>query len=196
MSYQSETELIAVNEMLRNCGVAPVDTLEGNLRNDVEQAQFALSSVLRSVAVEYQYFNVYRNVELTPDGSGRIATSGVVYDVELVNSATKVVPRGNYLYNLTDNTDDFGTEPVKADVLYYISLADMPEVVRQYVIASASLRLYQRLFAQGEMTQFLLHDMERARLMLQRYEMEAGDLNMLHHPDVLRTWNDTRRGGF
>ena len=191
----------AINEILTSVGINTVASLDDPQRQDVIAAEQTLDEVLKHIATQDNFFNRYGKVEFDPDTNGFLLLPEDVYDVEYTESQDiqvliKYNPTANdyCVFNLTDKTFVWD-DSVVLDVTYYLTFEDLPEVVKRYVIASTARKLYLKLFGPSTHLQILAADEKIAYDILQRWEFDSGDYNMLNSPDVSRIWNTPRRMG-
>tara|TARA_R110000751_G_scaffold104383_1_gene199853 strand:+ start:68 stop:667 length:600 start_codon:yes stop_codon:yes gene_type:complete len=189
-----QTELDSVNEVLSLVGLGQIADLTAPLRQDALQASSTLSEGLMEIATTRNYYNRYEDITLTRDIDNKIPIPEDVYDVELRNSNKQVVIRDNFLYNLTDNTYVFSSNP-KADITYYLQFVELPEVVKRYLTMKTARKLYLKLFGVSPHLQALAVEERMAYDTWQRWEDESGDLNLFNHGDVHNIWYSTRQGG-
>jgi len=153
------TRLDAVNQMLLYSGESIVSDLEGQSGVDTSIAEFLLDSKTN----DYQERGLASNqrVEQTvAAASGTIklrqdASSVVVLDPPTavtepsVGSICRIVTRGGYLYNITDDTNVFDTDRT-FDLHYTLVIAwvDMDTPVQKAIVMQAA-REYQ-MMSQGD----------------------------------------------
>jgi hypothetical protein len=189
-----QTELDSVNEVLSLVGLGQIADLTAPLRQDALQASSTLSEGLMEIATTRNYYNRYEDITLTRDTDDKIPIAANVYDVELRNSNKQVVIKNDLLYNLTDNTFVFPSNP-KADITYYLQFVELPEVVKRYLTMKTARKLYLKLFGVSPHLQALAMEEKMAYDVWQRWEDESGDLNMFGHADVHNIWYGSRQGG-
>ncbi len=153
------TRLDAVNQMLLYSGESIVSDLEGQSGVDTSIAEFLLDSK----TADYQERGLASNQRIeqtTPSANGTIkvrqdASSVVVLDPPkavtepMVGELCRIVTRGGYLYNITDDTNLFDT--TKTFDLHYtlvINWVDMDTPVQKAIVMQAS-REYQ-MMSQGD----------------------------------------------
>ena len=98
------TKLDAINEIIGAMGEAPVDTLEDNENVDVMNALRMLEAGLKEIQVNGWTFNTINDFVLTPDED----TKHILWDNTILHiqfSEKRIVrKRGDYLYDVTNNT--------------------------------------------------------------------------------------------
>ena len=151
------TRLDAVNQMLLYAGEMVVSDLSGDSGIDTSIAEFLLDSKTQ----DYQQRGLAENqllVQISPAGDGRIKIRTDALDVNMTNPPAavtqpqvgmpcRVVTRGGYLYNLTDDTDIFPySDDQKYNLLYILLMdwADMSTPIQKAVTMQAA-REYQMM---------------------------------------------------
>lgn len=151
------TRLDAINQMLLYAGEMVVSDLEGDSGIDTSIAEFLLDSKTQ----DYQQRGLAENqmvIQVTPDPDGRIKIRTDALDVNMINPpqavteplvgmSSRVVSRGGYLYNLTDDTDIFDSNEGRTYDLGYIvemDWEDMTTSIQKAVTMQAS-REYQMM---------------------------------------------------
>lgn len=189
------TRIDAINQALTYIGVNTVASLDDPVRQDVIATEQTLDEVLKHVATQSNFHNVYEEVTLTPDSEGFIYVSDDIYNVELVDdAATQVIIKGDRVYNITDKTFVFNS-PTKFEVQYYLDFDDLPEVVKIYVVMSTARRVYLKLFGPSATLQTLAFEEKMAYDVWQRWEFDQGDYNVLSNYDTFKVWAAPRRAG-
>lgn len=137
------TELEAVNQMLIAIGEATVASLDDTGLEDVETALVILRDCSRKFQSRGWYFNVDRDVLVTPDADGYINAPGNALAFDLSKSEyQQAVLRDRRLWN-TEKHTFIWDRPMKCDITYGMPLEALPEAARCYIVASAS-RIYVR----------------------------------------------------
>ena len=135
------TEIAEVNKIMRLIGEPPVSALNSHsLASETVR-------LLRDTNTEMQgrgwFFNTEDEVELTADGSGRIAvpTGALSVEVDDYSTRIKTVSGVKYLYDLEEKsyTSWSGTE--KATVIYQRDLNDVPEKYLEYLEVRVAILL-------------------------------------------------------
>jgi len=148
------SELDAINVMLGAIGMAPINSLSGNVTADVTMAQNILHEISREVQQRGWHFNKEENYPLAPNVDGKIILSTNILRVDLpsrYNGRYDVVQRGLTLYDRKNRTDLF-TETLKAEVVLFLPWESLPEPARRYITIRAA-----RVFADRAVTTDALH---------------------------------------
>lgn len=151
------TRLDGVNSMLLYSGEMVVSDLQGDSGIDTSIAEFLLDQK----TIDYQQRGLAENQlieQISPDSDGRIKIRTDSLDVGMTNPpkavtqpqvgmTCRVVTRGGYLYNLTDDTDIFDNTNDRTYNLQYIvkmKWDDMSTSIQKAVVMQAA-REYQML---------------------------------------------------
>ena len=189
------TQLDAINEVLSLVGMSTVVSLDDPTRQDTIAAEQTLQEVLKHIGTQNSYYNTVVDVEFFTDSEGFIYVTDDVYDVEYLNSTQQVVLKGDRIYNLTKKTFVWDAASVDFQVTYFLTFTDLPEVVKRYVISATASRLYLKLFGASTQLNYLIGEEKLTYDIMQRWEFDAMDANVLAHPEVVRIWGSPRRGG-
>ena len=150
------TKLDAVNQMLLYSGEMIVSDLQGDSGIDTSIAEFLLEAKTQ----DYQQRGLAENQlieQVHPTSDGRIKTRTDMLDVEMLNppqavtepqvgAACRIVTRGGYLYNLTDDTPIFVDRDNGFNLQYIVEMdwADMPTPIQKAIVMQAA-REYQMM---------------------------------------------------
>ena len=180
------TELEAVNTMLTTIGESPVNTISESTA-DTRIAYIILGEVNRATQIRGWHWNTESDVTLTPDGTTKEITLGtdiVRVDVdERRYSNVNVIQRGTRLYDKKNHTYQF-SEPLKAEVVYLRTFAEMPEQARYYIIVRSARLFQQRMIGDATGSAFSSEEETTALLALQNAEDETADYNILDQYDI------------
>ena len=162
------TELEAVNRLLQNIGESPVNSLSGQLTNDVTMARTMLHQVSRDVQIEGWHFNTERNFTLVPDSGGYINLPGNTLEFSLekgYNWGMDVAQRGLKLYDRVNHTYRFDTDLI-ARLVLFLPFDEMPEAARLFVTMVAMRMHGTQTTTSEEIFRFTMEDEMRARAKL------------------------------
>jgi hypothetical protein len=134
------TELDAVNRILRGNGEQPVSSLVTDGTNDTSIASAVLSENLTHFSVQ---FGDEVNIEAGINSTGKIPLSPNILrlDGRDTDRHRRLVRRGNYLFDVDNNTDTF-TAAVKLRVIYQQEFEDLDPAF-QYMICDQAAVQYQ-----------------------------------------------------
>ena len=180
--------LDAINEMLASIGEAPVDTLEEVENVDVMNCKRILDSVLQEIQEEQWSFNYHPQYTLTPD-----TQTGYIYwsptFLRLKGTDGKVYQeRSGVLFSLTDNTSTF-TSPITVSVVILVPFEDCPTAFKRYVTARASRLFSSRYLGDGQVTQELYEEEQRARARFYSYEIDMTHPSMANNSEIQQLMN-------
>lgn len=145
-----ETELDAVNFMLRVIGEQPVNSIDESQLSEAVLAQQVLHRVNRTTQTKGLRCNSDYEYELALTG-GEVQLPANVLSIERVYDHLDVVERGRKLYDRENKTYTFD-EPVKVDIVWFIAFDDLPEHVRNYVTVQAARRFASDTVGEADFT--------------------------------------------
>lgn len=172
------TEIDAINQILSAIGSDPVMSLGDNLDIDVVNARRLLKENSRHIQRQGWDFNkVTRN--LTPNK----ATKRITWDDTIITLSSSddniYVKRGNYLYNLTNDTYEF-PNAIEVTIVYGVDFDDLPDCFKNYVTAKTALDFQSRYFGDTTVSQDLQYAMQLAWQDIVNYDINMSDTNMLN----------------
>lgn len=172
--------------MLTTIGESPVNSISESTA-DTRIAYIILGEVNRATQIRGWHWNTESDVTLTPDGTTKEITLGtdvVRVDVdERRYSNVNVIQRGTKLYDKKNHTYQF-SEPVKAEVVYLRTFAELPEQARYYIIVRSARLFQQRMIGDATGSAFSAEEETTAFLALQNAEDETADYNILDQYDI------------
>lgn len=181
-----QTELKAVNLILRNSGETPVNSLTGELPLEASNAFDTLIEVSEDVQTRGWYFNreTYR---LTPDHLGEIRLPANTLSVLTIGASRniRVTMRNKKLYRLDPfNTGFIFEHPVEIELILGLDFIDLPPSARRYITLKAA-RTYQVREAGDEMSlQDDSQDEAKAWAELQAEQLSHERLSLRGNPTV------------
>lgn len=184
MAAQSQlTELQAVNIILKNIGLAPVNSLTDSPSADVVAAQAALDEAQRAVLVEGWEFNTETEYPLTPSG-GQITIPSNFFRYRPMDPTLRLTTREGKLYDLTERTFTFD-DTVEVEAVVSLTWTDLPEAARQYIAIKAAREFAQDMMKDADAGKYDAEAELRARSAL----VEAESQNARHTMfDNYLTW--------
>lgn len=144
MPETPQTQLDAVNKLLRTIGESEVEDLTPPYGVDVESALSTLTEVSREVQLRAWQFNTEYGYPLPLDTNGNIPApaNALVVDVDRREyPSVDAVLRGPFLYDRLGHTDIF-TQDLTARVVLFLPFDKLPESARSYISYRAA-RLFQ-----------------------------------------------------
>lgn len=187
MEYIPTTKLEAVNALLEVVNEDPISSIDVT----ITQADIAVN-VLERVSKEVQTSGLNCNYEqnytlpLNTDYQIEVppnALSVICYDYD-------VVLRGGKLYDRTNHTYTF-TKSIKVDIIFYLPFEDLPEHVRNYIVALARHRYQVVMQTDGSLDKMLQDELRSAIALFRSKEIKEQSLNFV---DVCTTHPSYRRG--
>jgi hypothetical protein len=179
----SQTELQAVNEILASVGQAPVTTLD-QTNPDVAIAYGTLLQVSREVQSEGWTFNTEYDYPIQPDVNDEILIPNNMLSIDFTREYgdTDVIRRNGKLYDKIAHSYEFTEEEYTVDVIWYFDWADLPPVIKDYIVARSASIVSNRIV--GDMNQYQMLQQREAymRAVALEYECSQGDYTMFGHP--------------
>lgn len=179
----SQTELQAVNEILASVGQAPVTTLD-QTNPDVAIAYGTLLQVSREVQSEGWTFNTEYDYPIQPDVNDEILIPNNMLSIDFTREYgdTDVIRRNGKLYDKIAHSYEFTEDEYTVDVIWYFDWADLPPVIKDYIVARSASIVSNRIV--GDMNQYQMLQQREAymRAVALEYECSQGDYTMFGHP--------------
>lgn len=177
MELTPYTELDAINSMLAAINEAPLNSLSNLEDIDAIAARRILQQVNRQFQSRGWSFNSFEDYVYNPDALTHKITwvNNILY---IKCNDYKITKRGDYMYNLDDQTFIFNA-PITADVILYFNLEDLPETARNYVIAKATTIFESQYLGDSELTPILTQREQEAWMYFNDYEHTVVTNNML-----------------
>lgn len=176
-TLETGEELSAVNDILASIGEPPVSTLEGDANADVANARRVLNKINRQIQSKGWTFNIEENAQLTPDVFSKLIPYMSDY-LSVMGSGGAYVNRGGYVYDRTNNTDQF-TDPITVTIIKLREFYEMPECFRYWIVTKAARQFNNRFFGAPEIDGVLQEEEQEAKMQCSEYELDFGAFNML-----------------
>jgi hypothetical protein len=185
MAAQTQlTELQAVNIILKNIGLAPVNSLTVSPSADVVAAQAALDEAQRSVLMEGWEFNTEKDYPLEPDNDGYIEVPSDFFRYRAMDPTTRVTTREGKLYDLDERSFEFD-DTLEVEAVVALDWDDLPEAARQYMAIKAAREFSHDMMEDANAGKFDEASELRARAALVESESENARHSMF---DNYQTW--------
>lgn len=192
------TELEAINRMLAGIGQAPVNTVD-QANPDVAICSRTLKQVSQEVQSEGWTFNRVNNYMEQPSKQLLIIRSGATngdndYIMQMDLSHDSLFSRDKQviaksrgtnvcLYNVTDSTFYWGTNPVEVDKVYYFAdIGVIPPAAQNYIVSKATAAVSFQTVGDPNQYQILRAQEDYTRTQLLEYETSQGDYTFFGHP--------------
>lgn len=190
-TYDTETELSAVNSILGAIGQAPVTRIYKQdpttntplkldfINPEVSFAYHLLQEVNVDVQNEGWVWNREEHYELLPNSVGKIVIPDNVLRMDVsmgqIWRMTDVVRRNGVLYDKLNHTDVFPNNGILMDITWKWPYEDLPSVFKRYITLRASGRAATQMVANPELVQLLAQQEAQARAACMEYECNQGD---------------------
>ena len=192
-TYETDTELQAVNAILMAIGQAPVSKLYDQQGEDFNfinpEISFIyniLQEVNRDVQNEGWVFNREDHYPLCPDCNGNISLPNNILRMDVTQGqiyrTTDVVRRDGKLYDKLHHTYIFGS-CVSMDITWLFPFEDLPSVFKRYVVHRASRRAATQLVSNADLTKLIGTEEAQSRAACMEYECNQGDYTYFGTPD-------------
>lgn len=183
-TFDTETELSAVNSILGSIGQAPVQSLEFE-NPEISFIHHLLQECATDVQNEGWVFNREENYTLLPDSQGYIKLPENILRMDVsegqVWRTTDVVKRNGRLYDKLTHTDVF-ERPLRLDITWKFDFEDLPTVFKRYITLKAASRAATQLVGNPQLVQLIAGQEAQARAACIEYECNQGDYNFLGFP--------------
>lgn len=173
------TELEAVNAILRNAGITPVNSLTDDVL-DLENAQATLRQISVDLQTEGWWFNTEHLFPLTPNGSNQLAVpvNTLKADVDGSDRFCKdYVLRGSIFYDRENHTSTI-TEATTVTLVRALAFEELPSTARRYVTLAASRQFQAQEIGDPNAEQSDNYEESKALRQLNREDIQATDLNV------------------
>jgi hypothetical protein len=181
------TELAAVNQILGAVGQAPVTTLD-DTNPDVAIAYDSLITVSREIQGEGWSFNKEYEYPFTPNNDDQIVIPVNVLGIDLSdlpeNKGIDSVVREGKLYNKTNHTYEWTDfSPVYCDVVWGFDFADIPQPIRDFIVARASSSACIKMVGDATLYQMLSQREAISRAAAMEFDCNEGDYSIFGFPN-------------
>lgn len=172
------TELDAVNQILSAIGSDPVMSLDDDLDMDIVNARALLKDTSRNIQRQGWDFNKVTRT-LTPDSKEHKITWDNTIIALSSSDGNTYVKRGQYLYNLTDDTYEF-PKAIEVTVIYGVDFEDLPDCFKNYITAKTALDFQSKYFGDTTVSQDLQYALQMAWQDIVNYDINMSNANMLN----------------
>ena len=183
-TFDTETELSAVNSILGSIGQAPIQQLEFD-NPEVSFIYNLLTECDVDVQNEGWVFNREQNYTLLPDSNGYIQIPENVLRLDVSDGqvwrTTDVVKRNGRLYDKLTHSDVFEGS-IKLDFVWRFKFTDLPSVFKRYITLKAAGRAAAQLVGNRELAGLLSSQEAFARAACVEYECNQGDYTFFGTP--------------
>lgn len=136
--------LEAVNLILRKAGGMQAKSLDTDGTSNVAEAERCLDEEELRIQTMGWAYNTVHDDELTPDGDGyiHVPTGTLTIDSDTIDKSRNVTQRGGRLYDLDNNTYDFGDDTLRVTYVLRFDFDCIPLPVRIYIALQAAWTFY------------------------------------------------------
>lgn len=182
-TFNTETEVHAINSILGAIGQSPVTTLDYD-NPEVAMVARTLADVSNQVQAEGWVFNTEYRYPLVPDSKNEIKFPENVLQLDLSDTESRsrdVIRRNGKLYDKLGHTFEF-TSQIYADIVWKFDFEDLPHPFKQYITYRSSRIVSSQLVGDTELYKLLTDQEAVARAICIEYECNQGDYNYLGYP--------------
>lgn len=176
-TYDTDTELSAVNTILGTIGQSPVTTLEFD-NPEISYAYNLLQQANRDIQAEGWVFNREDNYELLPDSDEEIKLPDNILQMDLscdpYYRPQDVVARDNKLYDKKNHTYKF-KQKVSCNITWVFPFPDLPSCFKRYITYRAARSAAAQLIGNQEAYKYAADAEGMARAACVEYECNQGD---------------------
>lgn len=160
MDLTPTTELEAVNELLKAVGETPVNSLDNMGFTDASIARDTLRTKAREVQSRGWYFNRAESFTFTPATDGTVKIPANVLSIRPSRDETRrIVPRGGFLWNVTDGTNEFEADNgPTVEVIWMYDFETLPETARRYITVRAATQYQTQVMGNDQLNAFTKDD--------------------------------------
>lgn len=172
------TELDAVNRIIGTIGESPIDTLDDMTDVDSINAYRILQDISRQEQSRGWSFNRIPHFTLTPDTySHKIPWNNNFLFLKANHHRHKLIRQGEFIKDLRRDSVIF-EHPLDVEVVLYIPFDELPEAMRNYIIAKACFVFQQNYFGDDSLVKTTQMQMQEAWQYLQEYEIDNNNYSM------------------
>jgi hypothetical protein len=182
-TFNTETEVHAINSILGAIGQSPVTTLDYD-NPEVAMVARTLADVSNQVQAEGWVFNTEYRYPLVPDSKNEIKFPENVLQIDLSDTESRsrdVIRRNGKLYDKLNHTFEF-TSQIYADIVWKFDFEDLPHPFKQFITYRASRIVSSQLVGDTELYKLLIDQEAVARAICMEYECNQGDYSYLGYP--------------
>ena len=186
-TFDTETELSAVNSILGSIGQAAVTTLDYK-NPEVAMVARVLQDTNNQIQAEGWVFNTERYYPLLPDNNEEIQIPENVLQMDLSDNEPAwidVVKRDGKLYDKLNHTYKFKSK-LNFDIVWKFSFEDLPHCFKQYITNKAARLVAAKLTVDRDLFTMLQEQEGVSRATCIEYECNQGDYNYLGYPAGVR----------
>ena len=171
----------AVNLLLAGAGEQYVSTLVDDGINDTDLAQQILDETTIEVLSAGWDFNKVKKT-MIPDSTDRIAISTNYLRVEGTGDdyRRRLTVRGNYLYDLDNDTNLFTETSVDLLVVQNLEFGDIPSPFQFYIARMAAVTYQAQTRADPDQDQILRVMADQAMQQARKYNSKSGNRSWIH----------------
>lgn len=183
-TYENNAIVVAaVNKMLNTIAVLPVTNLDFNNAN-VRLAYNTLMSVDEAVQAEDWSFNYFGGFVFIKDNTtGKIPWRKDI--IRIHKRGYKLIERDGYMFNMVNNSFDFGEYIEVDEVAFRIPFHELPVLIRNYIILKAAREFQVGNNGSERIDAYLQEQEYQANISARDWDTTEGDYNMFQNLSVV-----------
>lgn len=184
-TYESLTELEAVNKMLLAIVETPISSLNVTGDLNVSVAREILYDTSREVQSKGWYFNRDINYPLPRNMDNEIPVPSNTLSLELAQDFAylNITQRGNRLYDRENRTFTFD-KTIKVNMVSFLSWDELPQDAKQYIAILSAIRFQKRMLGAEYFDNVLTEEEARAKAHLEDADATAAGYNLKQSQDI------------
>lgn len=189
-TYNTETELSAVNTILGTIGQSPVTELDFH-NPEIYYAYNLLQETCTDVQMEGWVFNTEANYRLLPDSEGEVKIPDNILRMDFtgdpIHRDKDVIRREGKLYDKLSHSYKFDRE-VYLDIVWKFQFEDLPVCFRRYIAYRAARRAAANLIGNPDAYKMVTETEGMARAACVEYECNQGDYSFFGFENGYRSY--------
>lgn len=174
------TQLEVLNHVIGVVGETPVS----NVNSTHPTAQSALLTIQR-VSKQFQlrgwWFNREEGLVLSPTTGGEIILPSTTLKVDPTDTSSKLVWRGNRLYDSKNHTYNIG-QSVTVNMSILLPTNELPEVAAMYLMHKSAYDFYVADDGDEMKSKALLYESDKAYADVKAQQLQMSNVNALERP--------------
>lgn len=186
-TYETLSELEAVNLMLATVGESPVSALDTVNDLHISMAVQFLHNSSREIQTVGYHFNQEEEypLPLTVDGQILVPANVLTLDVSDADNSYDVVTRGTRLYDRKNHTYTFD-KSLRVDIVVFLPWEELPQPAKQYIAINAARKFQRRVQGDEAVEKHSAAEEVAARAQMEDYDAMSRDYNLGDNFDVFQ----------
>ena len=185
--------LDVLNHVLSVVGESPVSNPDSQ-HPTAQTATITITRVNKRMQLRGWWFNRDLNLLLSPNLDGEIIVPSTTIKVDPVDSRSRLVRRGNRLYDPINHTFNIGTA-IPVNMVTLLGIDDLPEAAVQYLADKAAYDFYVNDDGDELKAKLLLMEVQTAWAALVAQQLQMSNVNAKNRPSTARLLNGIKQYG-